>query len=84
MIVCDPHPDARPAWADLSGSEQVQELRLGDDSEYAAVFADDPTGIVDCPDDGPVSIDSTGLCTQCGRDLAGPVTEFDNRKDWTA
>lgn len=84
MIPPDPRPEARPAWEDLSGPEQIAELRLGDDSEYATDFEDDPRAIVHCPDDGYVSIDETGLCTSCGRDLAGPITEFDNVKDWAA
>jgi hypothetical protein len=57
-------------WNDITEHEAILELGKGSGSVYWPLFADDQHIIVDCPTDGRVSIDKTGICDSCGFDFA--------------
>lgn len=63
----------RPAdaeWTDLTVAEAIEELRLGDQSRYFRDFEDDPCILVDCPNDGRVTVTAEGFCQWgCGYDF---------------
>jgi len=75
VIVQDPRPDARPEWVDLTVPEAVEQLRLGDRSEFFNDFEADPHVIGDCPNCGPVPVHESGICEWgCGYDFMTAAT----------
>lgn len=70
MIIADPRPDARPDWLDLTVPEAVEQLRLGDLSEFFPDFEADPHVMADCPNCGRVPVHESGFCEWgCGYDF---------------
>ena len=57
-------------WDSLTEAEAITELRKGTGSIYYPLFHDDPRVWVDCPRDGRVTVDKTGLCDHCLYDFA--------------
>lgn len=56
-------------WDSLSTGEQVTELGKGIGSIFHPLFADDPRVWGDCPQDGRVTLDRTGICDRCRFDF---------------
>jgi len=70
VIVTDPRPEARPEWVDLTVPEAVEQLRLGELSEFFNDFEADPHVMGDCPNHGPVPVHVEGTCEWgCGYDF---------------
>lgn len=70
MIVADPRPEARPEWDDLTVPEAVEQLRLGELSEFFSDFEADPHVMGDCPNCGSVPVHTEGTCQWgCGFDF---------------
>lgn len=70
MIVADPRPEARPEWVDLTVPEAVEQLRLGDLSEFFNDFEADPHVMADCPNCGRIPVHESGFCEWgCGYDF---------------
>jgi hypothetical protein len=57
-------------WDQLTEAEAVEELRRGDRSVFHPLFAADPKINADCPRDGRVVIDQSGICDHCLYDFA--------------
>jgi hypothetical protein len=52
-------------WPNLTEAEAIHELRLGVQSVFYPLFADDAHVILDCPNCGRVSVGVQGTCDQC-------------------
>jgi len=78
--------DARAEWDDLTPDEQIEQIRLGEGSEFFDLFDADPTVIAHCPVHGPqcITVDDT-TCDECTRDLVDQTRfSFDDNREWFA
>lgn len=57
-------------WDGLTEREAILELRRGHDSIFYPLFRDDPKIWGDCPRDGRVTLDESGICDRCLYDFA--------------
>jgi len=75
VIVQDPRPEARPEWVDLTVPEAVEQLRLGEQSEFFNDFEADPHVMADCPNCGRIPVHAEGTCEWgCGYDFMTAAT----------
>lgn len=63
------HQNTLNKWDQLTEAEAIHQLRLGPTSTFYALFADDPRVVVDCPNDGRVTVDAQGVCDRCLHDF---------------
>lgn len=61
-------------WDGLTEAEAIHELRLGEESVFYPLFADDAKIIADCPRDGRTPVDASGICDHCLYDFAKGLT----------
>lgn len=62
--------NAQSRWEDITEAEAILELRKGSGSIYWPLFQDDARVRVDCPRDGMVTVDQSGICDSCLYDFS--------------
>ena len=58
--------NAQTGWDGLTEYEAITELRKGSGSIYWPLFREDPVLVIECPEDGRVTIGVQGFCDACG------------------